>query len=89
MISIQTNQTFKIKKVTTYLAPHLQLGLLHASLTGFWVIYIRRRRGEGGGEQVSALVDDVQKIVVRRTLTEIMVVVQVKDQRIWEVVVVG
>ena len=44
---------------------------------------------EGEGEQVNALVNDVQKIEVRRTLTEIMVVVQVKDQRIWAVVVVG
>ena len=33
---------------------------------------------EEGGEQVIALVDDDQKMVVRRTLTEIMVAVQVK-----------
>ena len=41
--------------------------------------------------QIIALVDDgslTTKIVVR-TLTEIMVVQVIKDQRIWEVVVVG
>ena len=53
-ISIRENQTFKRKVttvVTTYVGLHKQLGLLHwpgpvpASLTGFWVIYIMRRRG--------------------------------------------
>ena len=38
---------------------------------------------EGGGEQAIALVDDDQKMVVRRTMTEIMVVqVKIKEFRI-------